>query len=147
MVKNWIDMSHPRPFDSDDELSELLLNFENAKIPRPFWTHREHLAVATIYSLDDRSLDEIRKGIQTLNEANGVPQSPTDGYHETITRVWMKLISQFLANREFRDRLEAVNAVLKAFGDRDFLFAFYSRERLMSVEARYGWLEPDLKEI
>lgn len=137
----------PRPFASESELEKLVQNFEAARIPRHLWNHREHLAVATMYLLRQRGLDEIRAGIQRLNEANGVPQTPTGGYHETITRVWMKLISARLAESPFQSELIAVNDILAGFGDRDFLFAYYSRERLMSVEARFGWVEPDLKEI
>lgn len=97
--------------------------------------------------LRQRSLDEIRIGIQRLNEANGVPQTPTGGYHETITVVWMKLISDWIKVNPGDSHLVAVNGILDAFGDRDFLFAYYTRESLMSVDARYGWVEPDLKEL
>lgn len=137
----------PRPFATEAELEEMISAFDQARIPRPFWTHREHLAVAAVYVLRNRSLDEIRVGIQRLNEANGVPQTPGGGYHETITVVWMKLISDWIGKNSSESQLVSVNGVLEAFGDRDFLFAHYSRERLMSVEARYGWVEPDLKEL
>lgn len=137
----------PRPFATEAELHDLMSAFDHARIPRPFWTHREHLAIATLYVLRQRSLDEIRSGIQRLNEANGVLQTPAGGYHETITVVWMKLISDWIVQTTVDSQLVAVNEVLEGFGDRDFLFAYYSRERLMSVEARFGWVEPDLKKI
>lgn len=137
----------PRPFATEAELEDLISAFDQARIPRPFWTHREHLAVATLYVLRERSLDEIRTGIQRLNEANGVPQTPIGGYHETITVVWMKLISDWIALNPSDSQLTMVNGVLNAFSDRDFLFAYYSLERLMSSEARFGWIEPDLKEL
>ena len=134
----------PRPFASESELEELLVAFDEARIPRHLWTHREHLAVATIYLLQQRGLDEIRTGIQRLNEANGVPMTPTGGYHETITQVWMRLIGNRLGNQGSTSRLDSVNDALDAFGDRDYLLAYYSREVLMSIEARNGWVDPDL---
>lgn len=137
----------PRPFATNAELEDLISAFDQARIPRPFWTHREHLAVATLYVLRQRSLDEIRSGIQRLNEVNGVPHTPSGGYHETITVAWMKLIFDWIKQNPGETQLMAVNRVLESFGDRDFLFAYYSRERLMSVEARFGWVEPDLKEL
>jgi hypothetical protein len=137
----------PRPFASDSELEALLAAFDSTQIPRFAWTHREHLAVATMYVLQQRGLDDIRAGIQRLNEANGVPQTPSGGYHETITRVWMKLIEERVAASQSMAMLETVNGVLDAFGDRDYLLTYYSRERIASVEARYGWVEPDLKEL
>jgi hypothetical protein len=41
---------------------------------------------------------------------------------------------------------EAALAVLmdSPMGGKDWLFTHWSRERLMSVEARRGWVEPDL---
>lgn len=135
----------PKPFDSESELEVLWAAFEDARIPRHAWTHREHLVVATLFLLQQRGLDEIRAGIQHLNEANGVPQTPTGGYHETITVVWTKLIAARLTERPLANPLDAVNDVLEAFGDKDFLLGYYSRERIMSAEARYGWVEPDLK--
>jgi len=137
----------PRPFASDSELEALLAAFQEARIPRFAWTHREHLAVATLYVLQQRGLDEVRAGIQRLNEANGVPQTPTGGYHETITRVWMHLIGERLQMQVPTPPLEAVNDVLDAFGDKEFLLNYYSRERILSSEARYGWIEPDLKPL
>lgn len=137
----------PKPFDSESELEALLAAFEEARIPRHAWTHREHLVVAALFLLKQRGLDEIRAGIQRLNEANGVPQTPTGGYHETITVVWTKLIAAHLADRSTESEVETINGILETFGDKDFLLAYYSREALMSVEARYGWVEPDLKPL
>jgi hypothetical protein len=135
----------PRLFDSDSELEALLAAFDEARIPRHLWTHREHLAVATLYVLQQRGLDAIRSGIQRLNEANGVPQTPNGGYHETVTVVWMKLIGDRVGAESYPGPLVAVNDILDAFGDKHYLLAYYSRDRINSVEARYGWVEPDIK--
>ena len=44
-----------------------------------------------------------------------------------------------------RDAVEKVNGLLLAEeGRRDWPLRFYSAERLFSVEARRGYLEPDL---
>jgi hypothetical protein len=37
-----------------------------------------------------------------------------------------------------------VNRVVDECADREIPYAYYSRERLMSPDARRGWIEPDL---
>jgi hypothetical protein len=58
----------------------------------------------------------------------------------------VELLAQFLKRRENGESLgEAVARLLKGpLASRDVLLAFYSRERLMSVEARATWVEPDV---
>ena len=38
-----------RPFASDEELEELVSEFEDGTLPKPRWTHRAHLAVGLVY--------------------------------------------------------------------------------------------------
>ena len=38
-------------------------------------------------------------------------------------------------------------SLIASLGDRDLPLRYYSRERLMSVAARTGWLEPDLSPL
>ena len=44
--------------------------------------------------------------------------------------------------------VDAANALLaSAIAPRDWPLCFYSRERLFSVDARQGWIEPDLASV
>ena len=133
-------------FTSEAELDALCRAFEEARIPRECWLHREHVAVATLFLLQQRGIDDIRSGIQKLNAANGVETTPVMGYHETITRFWAHLIGHRLTTLE-GSRLEKVNAVLTEFSRKMMLFDYYSYDRAMSVEARATWVEPDLKSL
>jgi len=138
----------PRLFDSDSELEALLAAFDEARIPRHLWTHREHLAVATLYVLQQRGLDAIRTGIQRLNEANGVPQTPTGGYHETITRAYAHLIADFLSEQREGTLAQRVGVLLASpLAHKNALLEYYSKELLMSVAARGEWSGPDLKPL
>ncbi|MBN9502304.1 MAG: hypothetical protein BGO01_13345 [Armatimonadetes bacterium 55-13] len=134
-------------FYTEEELETLLTRFESAAIPRPEWLHREHLAVATLFLLGGRTLDDIRTGIQRLNEANGVETTPMMGYHESITRFWAHMIQHRLNSAPTLSRLQAVNDVLTAFADKGFIFQYYTYDRITSVEARYGWVTPDLQPL
>ena len=89
------------------------------------------------------------KIIRRYNEATGGVNSDTEGYHETITQFYLKAIRAALARLPAGTALwETCNRVIGSpFGDRAFPLAFYSRERLFSVEARRHWVEPDLKPL
>ena len=64
--------------------------------------------------------------------------SDSEGYHETITRVFLHGVRLFLGEADRGAPLhELVNALLQSpMGRRDWPFRFYSRERLLSVDAR-----------
>ena len=72
--------------------------------------------------------------------------SDTEGYHETITRVFLHGVRLFLAEANPSESPhELVNELLLSpMGRRDWPFRFYSRERLFSVEARRHFVPPDL---
>jgi hypothetical protein len=128
---------------------ELAQRFEDAAISAAEWTHTMHLRVGAI--LVDRlgregALTRLRAGIRRLNQAHGTGNSPTRGYHETITAAYVRLIAQFLAScpagMPIEERIEEM--VTGTLSEREFLLCFYSRERLMSEQARAEWVEPDL---
>jgi hypothetical protein len=117
-------------------------------LPRPEWTHEAHLATCAWLILErpdispERDLPDL---IRRYNESVGGVNSDTEGYHETITQVSIRGVRAALARSEGRGLCERVNALLLAEeGRRDWPLRFYSAERLFSVEARRGWVEPDL---
>ena len=72
--------------------------------------------------------------------------SDSEGYHDTITRVFLHGVRLFLSEANLDEPLhELVNGLLLShMGRRDWPLRFYSRARLFSKEARLGWVEPDL---
>ena len=122
--------------------------FEACAIPAKVWTHAAHMTVGLWHVARygrDEALVRLRAGIRRLNESHGGVNSATAGYHETITAAYVMLLSQFL---EHYDGTPLGDVVADALGGplaaKDMLLAFYSRERLMSTEARAAWVEPDL---
>ena len=115
----------------------------------PEWTHEAHLA-ATTYLLVKRpeiDLDSELPGlIRRFNESVGGVNSDSEGYHETITRVFLHGVRLFLREADRSEPLhELVNELLLSpIGRRDWPLRFYSRERLFSVEARRDFVEPDI---
>ena len=72
--------------------------------------------------------------------------SDSEGYHETITRAYLRGIRLFLEEADRAEPLhELVNELLLSpMGRRDWPLRFWSKDRLMSVEARRHFVEPDL---
>ena len=131
-------------------LDELLTSFRSCTLPRDAWTHLAHLRVGAwhVHHLGaETALASLRAGIRRLNDSHGTVNSAHSGYHETITAAYVRLIDLFLATFAagvpFDERLAALGA--SPLGDdRSILLRYWSRERLMSPEARSAWLAPDL---
>ena len=139
----------PRLFTSDDAIVRIGEGLLARTLPRADWTHEAHLA-ATTYLLVRRSdvdLDAQLPGIiRGYNESVGGVNSDSEGYHETITRLFLDGVRQFLAGADARAPLHVlVNDLLcSPTGQRDWPLRFYSRERLFSAEARRAFVPPDL---
>jgi len=142
----------PRPFSSDAEIERIGEGLLARTLPRADWTHEAHLA-ATAYLLlkrPDVDLDEqLPEIIRVYNESVGGANSDTEGYHDTITRVFLRGVRLFMAEADLRQPLhETVNELLLSpMGRRDWPLRFYSPQRLFSVEARRGFIRPDLASI
>jgi hypothetical protein len=113
------------------------------------WTHAAHLTVGA-WHVDQHGAAEalllLRERIRRLNESHGNVNTTTAGYHETITAAYVTLIAAYLdacpPGLPLSTRVERLLA--SPLAARDMLLAFYSRERLMSRDARAQWVEPDL---
>lgn len=118
-------------------------------LPREEWTHEAHLAACAWMIARDRSdiaiEQELPEVISRYNESVGGVNDDTQGYHETITQVYIAGVKAHLTEIGSEMPLyEAVNALLlSARGRRDLPLKFYSKELLFSVPARRGFVEPD----
>jgi hypothetical protein len=118
-------------------------------LPRPEWTHEAHLAATTYLILKHSEIDldaELPGLIRRYNESVGGVNDDTQGYHDTITRAYLRGVRMFLdAADRSRPIHELVNELLMSpMGRRHWPLRFWSREKLFGVEARRGWVEPDL---
>lgn len=138
----------PRGTGAGDTLPQLAAAFESCTLSAAQWTHQAHLMVGLWYASRlpaEAALDAMRTGILRLNSVHGLVTTPTRGYHETITRAYMRLIGRFVTEDGGEDDWDArAERLLARHGERDHLLRYYSRDRLMSPEARFGWVAPDL---
>lgn len=139
----------PRLFMSDAAVRHIGEGLLARTLPRAEWTHEAHLA-ACLYLLRERPDIDVDARIATIiaryNESVGGVNDNAQGYHDTITRVYVHGVRLHLATRLPGEPLAtAANALLIApIGHRDWPLRFYTRKTLFSVAARYGFVTPDL---
>ena len=139
----------PRLFTSDAEIERIGEGLLACTLPREDWTHEAHLAATTYLLIRRPDVDleaKLPDIIRRYNESVGGVNDDTQGYHETITRAYLRGVRLFLEEADTgRPIHELVNELLMSpMGRRDWPLRFWSKERLMSVEARRGWVAPDL---
>jgi hypothetical protein len=138
-------------FRSDAEIEELVLGMLGRMLPKERWTHAAHFAGALWFLRTRPEADvaaEMGVAIRAYNESVGGQNTDTSGYHETITRASVKAAAGFLRGREAEPMFAVCNALVASeLGKSDWPMAYWTRERLFSVEARRGWVEPDLREL
>jgi hypothetical protein len=132
---------------TDAEIESFIRAFEDGSLPKSEWTHARHLIMALWYIKRhhrDEATRRIREGIKRYNESKG----NLTGYHETITQAWIAVIDWLLIvkDRTLPDSRLA-QELLHECGDKDYLLRFYTKERLLSDEARSQWVDPDLARI
>lgn len=129
---------------------ELLQRFEACTLPFAEWTHRAHVKVAFLYLREhgfEEALVRLRAGIRRYNAANDVPDGPVQGYHETTTHAFLRLIDT--VRQAYGEALPTPDA--DTFCDthpqlmsKYVLRFFYSPERRMHPDAKARFVEPDL---
>ena len=137
-----------RIFEGDASIVDIGEGLLARSLPRDEWTHEAHLA-ACIWIVRNRPdidpVTDMAAIISGYNEAVGGVNDDTQGYHETITQVYIAGVKAHLAEVGGEMPLyEAVNALLLSpRGQRDLPLRFYSKELLFSVPARRGFVAPD----
>ena len=139
----------PRLFTSDAEVERLGEGLLACTLERADWTHEAHLGATTYLLLKRPDINlgaELPTIIRRFNESVGGVNSDTEGYHETITRVFLHGVRLFLSEADASEPLHALvnELLLSPMGRRDWPLRFYTRERLFSVEARRDFVAPDL---
>ena len=128
----------------DDELIE---RFENGSFPFEEWNHRVYLKLAYLYlsrhTFED-AVGRMRQGLRQLIRMNHVPDTPTSGYHETVTVAWMHLVSSAIQRQGAAPNSDLFLERHAQLGDKDILRLFYSARRLLSPQAKESFVEPDL---
>jgi hypothetical protein len=134
------------PFNSNDEIAAIARGLADRTLPKSAWTHAAHFASALwLFHSGVDCFREMPRMIRAYNEATGVANTDSSGYHATITMASLRAARAFLAERSACPLFETCNALLASpLGESSWLLAYWSRPLLFSVEARRRWLDPDL---
>ena len=131
-----------------EDIAAFVRAFEARTLPKPHWTHQAHLLVGLWYlskHAPDQALDIVRERIRAYNEAVGTANTDDGGYHETLTRFYLKGIAAHIARHREQPLSESLQLLLNTpLARSDWPLHYYSRARLFSVQARRHWIEPDL---
>jgi hypothetical protein len=144
MSKTW--------FSSEDKIAAIADGVIHRTLPKPEWTHAAHFACA-LHLIRHRGMEatlaEMPALIRAYNTATGVANTDSEGYHETITLASIRAAASVLDGFEAGTSLDLVANALMAgpLGESKWLLAYWSRERLISAEARRGWVEPDVASL
>jgi hypothetical protein len=127
---------------SDDEF---LAAFENCTLTRSDWTHAAHVRVGWLYLSTGRSFDgvlaTVRAGIKRFNRT--VLDKP-DGYHETITHGFLRLIRARLLSGPPSDSFASFQQMHPELFCSKAIGHHYSKALLDSPRARQEFVPPDL---
>lgn len=135
---------------SDEEFVE---KFETLALANDQFRHYDHVRLAWIYLRDTTRCGPIDVERATARMALGIRafalhhSGSLEKYHDTITRTFVQLVAAHLREAPELHDFPAFAAAHPRLFDKDLPLTFYSNARLMSVEARMGWMEPDLRPL
>lgn len=127
--------------------AELLAAFEECSLPDELWDHRAHVRVASMYvsrhSLDE-AVERMRSGIKAYQRARNVADGLEQGYHETLTVAFMRLVHAANQQTGPHERSSEFCEAHPELLDKRILRQFYSKEQITTWKAKAEFVESDL---
>ena len=137
-------MGTEAPKADDLRDGEFLALFEEAKLDD--FKHRSHVRMAWLILRADGRDQGTQRILEDLRRYT-VAYNAEAMFHHTLTVFWIHLVERALRRipevLDFEEFLARNPPLLRS----GLAFDYYSRERLMSDEARCGWVPPDLKPL
>ncbi len=136
---------------TDDEIDETVRGFLACSLPKAGWTHAAHFAAA-LWLVRHRGEAAARADmpglIRQYNESVGGRNTDTEGYHETITQASLLIASRALSAAGDAPLSDVLASLMAGpCGQSGWILAHWTKDRLMSPEARRAWLAPDLQPL
>jgi hypothetical protein len=126
---------------------ELVFAFESCRLANEDFRHYDHIRLAWVL-LGGQSLDGATARMVRAIRAFAMHHHGDVGkYHDTITRLWMRLVAHAMSQGTAYGTFDAFAAANPQLLNKAYPFEFFSEARLMSGDARAGWLEPDLRPL
>jgi hypothetical protein len=138
----------PEHLATSEALEAFLRGFENGTLAKSEWTHGAHVVAAASYLFNsnfETVLPLMRARISAFNLSVGGANTPTSGYHETLTHFWLLIVAESLRQHPPSSRLAAARHALAVFGEARTLHTlYYSCDIVKDTAARQQWRSPDL---
>ncbi|MEM7803102.1 MAG: hypothetical protein AAF633_28185 [Chloroflexota bacterium] len=137
---------------TENNVEQIIQKFHDRTLPKSEWTHLAHLITGLDAVLKhdlEGSIAVMREGIKGYNKAVGTVNGDHSGYHETITIFFCHALKTFVARHADTTAFSSWVDLLQnsSLVQEPFMFHFYSKKRLFSVEARRSWVKPDLYDL
>ena len=132
-------------FDCREAYDGFIAEFAACRVPKERWTHHAHLAVGLWY-LERLGFEDALAAVRTASV--GLANTDSSGYHETLTRLYLRVIVAHRARHRELALPEALRQLLASpLADSQWPLTYYSRGLLFSATARRAWVEPDLQAL
>ena len=142
----------PNPLPNrEPAIDAFIAAFEDSTLPKARGTHAAHILTGACYVHrlgEAQAIARMRARIRAYNLAVGGQNTPTSGYHETVTILWIKLLSQFRKQHPDLTRAHFATLCVEHFqAERDILHRYYDYDVVASPEARRTWHPPTLQPL
>lgn len=132
-------------YTSEAEVVALVNEFESCRTGKDAFKHQDHLTVAVCYLQELTISEATTKLRQNLLRFLDHHQVDRQKYNQTITVFWLQMVANVLEElAQGATLVEKCNAVSESLNHSELVFKYYSREKLLSDEAREVFVGPDL---
>ena len=135
--------------NSDKDIRGILDGIRGLTLPKREWTHEAHFAAALAILSNSKfeAFNDMPLIIRSYNEATGIRNTESEGYHHTITIASLLATQAILAER-YSSLTAALKRVMASeYGSSDWVLDYWSKGVLFSIEARKSWVVPDIKSL
>lgn len=122
---------------------EFIDSFFSGGLPNGEFHHRDHLRLTWLVLSRhgrERGSQMLTHGIRNFASAHG----QASRYHETMTQFWIRLVDHVRTSQPQLDSFDGFLTAFPAALDKNLPFRHWTRDVMMSPDARATWVEPDL---
>ena len=137
-------------YENESDVEALVRGFEDCTTRAADFTHGAHLTVALWYLR--RSGMATATGMMRESLLRFIKHHHEQGYNETITVFWLRVVQSFLEKAhargaEGRSMTELANALMATYNDSRLIYDYYSKELLKTQAAKETFVEPDVRPL
>ncbi|HEX6544592.1 MAG TPA: hypothetical protein VF040_22735 [Ktedonobacterales bacterium] len=120
--------------------------FLTGTLPPTQFHHSDHLRLAWVLirlTGVEEAARRITSGIRYFATAHGHAEK----YHDTMTRFWVRIVGHAVARRPDISTFDEFLAAFPLLLEKDLPYRHWSRETMLSPDARARWVEPDIQTL